>query len=73
MRSKTYIINYRSRKRKTIHGMKGDLLVRIAERKLEMNAERHDQPGSGTNGGVEVLPTKQNVLDGGRTTLLKIK
>jgi hypothetical protein len=53
--------------------MKTDLLPRIAERKIEMDAARDDQPGSGANRGVEVLPTEQSVLDSGQTTLSKIK
>ena len=36
--------------------MKVDLLLQIAKRKLEMYAARDDQPCSGANRGVDVLP-----------------
>jgi kinetochore protein Mis13/DSN1 len=56
---------------KLFQAMKDDLLLRIAERRIDMNATTDDAPGSAANLGVEVLPNEQNVLNRGRTTLFK--
>jgi kinetochore protein Mis13/DSN1 len=56
---------------KLFQDMKDDLLLRIAERRIDMNATTDDAPGSAANLGVEVLPNEQNVLNRGRTTLFK--
>ena len=56
---------------KLFQEMNDDLLLRIAERKIDMNAMRDDQPGSAANKSVEVLPNEQNLNNRGRTTLFK--
>ncbi|KAF8273815.1 Mis12-Mtw1 protein family-domain-containing protein [Lactarius quietus] len=51
--------------------LKDNLLLRLAERKIDLNAARDDQPGSAANLGVEVLPNEQNVNNRARTRLFK--
>jgi len=51
--------------------MKDDLLLLLAERKIDMNAMRNDQQGSAANQGVEVRANEQNVNNRGRTTRFK--
>jgi kinetochore protein Mis13/DSN1 len=49
--------------------MKDDLLLLLAERKIDMNVMRNDQPVA--NRGLEVLANEQNVNNRGRTTRFK--
>ena len=56
---------------KLFQDTKNDLLLRLAERKIDINAMRDDQPGSAASRGVEVLPNEQNVNNRARTTLFK--
>lgn len=53
---------------KLFQDMKDDLLLLLAERKIDMNAMTNDQPA---NRGVEVLANEQNVNNRGRTTRFK--
>ncbi len=56
---------------KMFQDMKDDLLLLLAERKIDMNAMRNDQQGSAANQGVEVRANEQNVNNRGRTTRFK--
>ncbi|KAH8991190.1 Mis12-Mtw1 protein family-domain-containing protein [Lactarius akahatsu] len=53
---------------KLFQDMKDDLLLLLAERKIDLKGMRSDEPGSATNRGVEVRANEQNVNNRGRTT-----
>ena len=56
---------------KLFRDMKDDLLLLLAERKIDMNVTTNDQPGSTANRGLEVVANEQNVNNSGRTTRFK--
>ncbi|KAH9025471.1 hypothetical protein EDB85DRAFT_2149808 [Lactarius pseudohatsudake] len=56
---------------KLFQDMKDDLLLLLAERKIDLKGMRNDEPGSATNRGVEVRANEQNVNNRGRTTRFK--
>ncbi|KAH9033209.1 hypothetical protein EDB83DRAFT_2418538 [Lactarius deliciosus] len=57
--------------RKLFQDMKDDLLLLLAERKIDLKGMRNDEPGSAANRGVEVRANEQNVNNRGRTTRFK--
>ncbi|KAH9055010.1 Mis12-Mtw1 protein family-domain-containing protein [Lactarius vividus] len=56
---------------KLFQDMKDDLLLLLAERKIDLKGMRNDEPGSATNRGVEVRANEQNVNNRGRTARFK--
>jgi kinetochore protein Mis13/DSN1 len=56
---------------KLFQDVKDDLLILLAERKIDMNVMPNEQPGSAANRGLEVRANEQSVNNRGRTTRLK--
>ena len=51
--------------------LKDNMLLSLAERKIDMNVTATDQPGSPTNGSVDIRPNEQNVNNRARTARFK--
>ena len=56
---------------KLLQEMRDNVLLLLAERKLDLNATAVDQPSLATNGNVDLRPNEQNVNNRARTTRFK--
>jgi kinetochore protein Mis13/DSN1 len=56
---------------KLLQEMKEDVLLLLAERKVDMNVMATDQPGSSGNGSMDIRPNEQNVNNRARTARFK--
>jgi kinetochore protein Mis13/DSN1 len=56
---------------KLLQDLKDDMLVLLAERKIDMNVMATDQAGSPANGSVDIRPNEQNINNRARTTRFK--
>ena len=56
---------------KLLQGLKDNVLLLLAERKINLNAKSTDRPGSPANGSLDVRPNEQNVNNRARTTRFK--
>jgi len=56
---------------KLLQEMRDNVLLILAERKLDLNVMATDQPSSAANGNVDLRPNEQNVNNRARTTRFK--
>jgi|SRR6267142_6407153 len=56
---------------KLLQELKDDVLLLLAERKIDTSVMTTDQPGSPANGSVDIRPNEQNVNNRARTTRFK--
>lgn len=56
---------------KLLQELKDDVLLLLAERKIDTSVMATDQPGSPANGSVDIRPNEQNVNNRARTTRFK--
>lgn len=56
---------------KLLQGLKDDVLLLLAERKMDTSVMATDQPGSPANGSVDIRPNEQNINNRARTTRFK--
>jgi len=56
---------------KLLQDMRDNVLLLLAERKLDLNVTATDQPSSAENGNVDLRPNEQNVNNRARTTRFK--
>ena len=56
---------------KLLQEMRDNVLLLLAERKLDLNVTTTDQPSSAANGNVDLRPNEQNVNNRARTTRFK--
>ena len=56
---------------KLLQELKDNMLLLLAERKIDMNTTSIDQSGSSANGSLDIRPNEQNVNNRVRTTRFK--